>query len=71
MSASDMPLRRHLLERGTDGEVPPAQVVEHKWNLFRGIDAMGRGEAAATMLSCGILETMRKASMVAVGAMFV
>ncbi len=34
MSASDMPLRRHLLERGTDGEVPPPQVVEHKWNLF-------------------------------------
>lgn len=33
-SPSDMPLRRHLLERGSDGEVPPAQVVEHKWNLF-------------------------------------
>ncbi|MBT6435342.1 MAG: ATP-dependent DNA helicase RecQ [Deltaproteobacteria bacterium] len=33
-SASDMPLRRHLLERGSDGEVPPQQVVEHKWNLF-------------------------------------
>ena len=33
MSVSDMPLRRHLLERGRT-ESSPAQVVEHKWNLF-------------------------------------
>lgn len=34
-SPTDMPLRRSLLERGSaDGSSPPAQVVEHKWNMF-------------------------------------
>ena len=33
-SASDLPRRRHLIERGTDGFEPSPQVVEHKWNLF-------------------------------------
>ena len=33
-SASDLPRRRHLLESPSDGVVPPAEVVEHKWNLF-------------------------------------
>ena len=34
-SASDMPLRRHLLERGVQGMPPPAPaVIEHKWNMF-------------------------------------
>jgi ATP-dependent DNA helicase RecQ len=33
-SASDLPRRRHLIERGSDGMEPSPQVVEHKWNLF-------------------------------------
>ena len=34
-SATDMPLRRSLLERGAgEGMAPNPQVVEHKWNLF-------------------------------------
>ncbi len=33
-SASDMPLRRRLIEGGSDGEAVDAAVVEHKWGLF-------------------------------------
>jgi len=33
-SPSDLPRRRHLLERGTDGVETHPQVLEHKWNLF-------------------------------------
>jgi ATP-dependent DNA helicase RecQ len=31
---NDMPLRRSLLEKGTEGTPPQPHVVEHKWNLF-------------------------------------
>src|SRR5262245_49470366 len=34
MSPRDLPLRRVLLERGTDGVPPEPAVVEHKWGLF-------------------------------------
>ncbi len=64
--ASDMPLRRRLLERG-GGEAPPsAAVVEHKWNLFLELmrwaeggscrhDAILRyfGDEAETLAGCG------------------
>ena len=33
-STQDMPLRRRLLESPTDGRVPSAEVVEHKWQMF-------------------------------------
>jgi ATP-dependent DNA helicase RecQ len=33
-SAGDVPLRRRLLEGGTDGRSVDAAVVEHKWSLF-------------------------------------
>src|SRR5262249_21429300 len=34
VSPSDLPLRRALLERSTDGVAPDPAVVEHKWSLF-------------------------------------
>ena len=34
IAPGDMPLRRRLLERGSDDKPPPAAVIEHKWNLF-------------------------------------
>ena len=35
ISARDLPLRRALLERGSEGAPPPTpEVVEHKWGLF-------------------------------------
>jgi ATP-dependent DNA helicase RecQ len=33
-SASDMPLRRRLIESNGEGAAVPAAVVEHKWGLF-------------------------------------
>ena len=34
-SSQDLPLRRRLIERGSDdGEAPAPEVVEHKWQLF-------------------------------------
>jgi ATP-dependent DNA helicase RecQ len=33
-AASDLALRRRLIESGSDGEAPPAAVIEHKWGLF-------------------------------------
>jgi ATP-dependent DNA helicase RecQ len=34
IAPGDLPLRRRLIERGTDDAAPPAAVVEHKWNMF-------------------------------------
>ena len=34
IAPGDMPLRRRLLERGTEDKPPSPAVVEHKWNLF-------------------------------------
>jgi ATP-dependent DNA helicase RecQ len=67
MSASDLPLRRRLLERGgEDGTPPDPAVVEHKWGLFLELvrwvdggscrhDAILRyfGDEAETLAGCG------------------
>jgi ATP-dependent DNA helicase RecQ len=67
MSASDLPLRRRLLERGSeDGAPPDPAVVEHKWGLFLELvrwadggscrhDAILRyfGDEAETLAGCG------------------
>ncbi len=34
MAPGDMPLRRRLIERGSEDAPPQPAVVEHKWNLF-------------------------------------
>lgn len=34
MTPNDMPLRRYLIERGTDGRAPDPAVIQHKWNMF-------------------------------------
>ena len=34
IAPGDMPLRRRLIERGSDDGPPAPTVVEHKWNLF-------------------------------------
>ena len=67
MSARDLPLRRALLERGSEGAPPPdSDVVEHKWGLFLELvrwaeggscrhDAILRyfGDEAETLHGCG------------------
>jgi ATP-dependent DNA helicase RecQ len=67
MSARDLPLRRALLERGSEGAPPPEPaVVEHKWGLFLELvrwaeggscrhDAILRyfGDEAETLHGCG------------------
>jgi len=65
-SSGDMPLRRRLLESDTDGRVPDAVMVEHKWNMFLELmrwadggscrhDAILRyfGDEAETLGGCG------------------
>jgi ATP-dependent DNA helicase RecQ len=66
-SSRDLPLRRALLERGSEGAPPPApEVVEHKWGLFLELvrwaeggscrhDAILRyfGDEAETLHGCG------------------
>jgi hypothetical protein len=66
VSARDLPLRRALLERGSDGASPDPAVVEHKWGLFLELirwveggscrhDAILRyfGDEAETLAGCG------------------
>jgi len=67
MSPSDLPLRRSLLERGSeDGSPPDPAVIEHKWGLFLELvrwvdggscrhDAILRyfGDEAETLAGCG------------------
>ncbi len=66
VSARDLPLRRSLIERGTDGAAPDQAVVEHKWGLFLELirwveggscrhDAILRyfGDEAETLAGCG------------------
>jgi ATP-dependent DNA helicase RecQ len=67
MSPSDLPLRRRLLERGSDDSGPPdPAVLEHKWGLFLELvrwadggscrhDAILRyfGDEAETLAGCG------------------
>jgi len=71
-ASGDLGLRRHLLERGSDGEAPASEVVEHKWNLFLELirwadggtcrhDAILRyfGDEAETLAGCGICDVCR------------
>jgi ATP-dependent DNA helicase RecQ len=34
LAPGDMPLRRRLIERGSDDKPPPQTIIDHKWNLF-------------------------------------
>ena len=65
-SQQDLPLRRRLLERPTDGAVPDSEIIAHKWNLFLELirwaeggscrhDAILRyfGDEAETLAGCG------------------
>jgi ATP-dependent DNA helicase RecQ len=73
VSGSDLPLRRALLERGTDGAVPDPAVVEHKWGMFLELirwveggscrhDAILRyfGDEAETLAGCGRCDVCRE-----------
>jgi ATP-dependent DNA helicase RecQ len=73
VSASDLPLRRRLLERGgEDGAPPDPAVLEHKWGLFLELmrwadtgscrhDAILRyfGDEAETLAGCGRCDVCR------------
>ena len=73
MSPSDLPLRRSLLERGSDDGAPlDAAVLEHKWGLFLELvrwvdggscrhDAILRyfGDEAETLAGCGRCDVCR------------
>ena len=72
VSARDLPLRRVLLERGTDGVAPDPHVLEHKWGLFLELirwveggscrhDAILRyfGDEAETLDGCGRCDVCR------------
>jgi ATP-dependent DNA helicase RecQ len=72
VSARDLPLRRALLERGTDGVLPDPHVLEHKWGLFLELirwveggscrhDAILRyfGDEAETLDGCGRCDVCR------------
>ena len=66
VSPRDLPLRRALIERGSDDHAPDPAVVEHKWGLFLELirwveggscrhDAILRyfGDEAETLAGCG------------------
>ena len=66
VGAGDLPLRRALLERGTEGAAPDPAMVEHKWGMFLELirwveggscrhDAILRyfGDEAETLAGCG------------------
>ena len=72
VSARDLPLRRVLLERGTDGVAPDPAVLEHKWGMFLELirwveggscrhDAILRyfGDEAETLSGCGRCDVCR------------
>ena len=72
VSGSDLPLRRALLERGSDGAAPDPAVVEHKWGMFLELirwveggscrhDAILRyfGDEAETLAGCGRCDVCR------------
>jgi ATP-dependent DNA helicase RecQ len=72
VSARDLPLRRVLLERGTDGVTPDPHVLEHKWGMFLELirwveggscrhDAILRyfGDEAETLDGCGRCDVCR------------
>ncbi|HET9853455.1 MAG TPA: helicase-related protein, partial [Methylomirabilota bacterium] len=72
VSGSDLPLRRALLERGSEGATPDPAVVEHKWGMFLELirwveggscrhDAILRyfGDEAETLAGCGRCDICR------------
>ena len=72
-SGSDLPLRRHLLERGQEGNSPPPELVDHKWNMFLELmrwaeggscrhDAILRyfGDEAETLAGCGVCDVCQR-----------
>jgi ATP-dependent DNA helicase RecQ len=72
VGASDLPLRRALLERGTEGAAADPAVVEHKWGMFLELirwveggscrhDAILRyfGDEAETLAGCGRCDVCR------------
>jgi len=72
ISSRDLPLRRALIERGTEGAAPDPAVVEHKWGLFLELirwaeggscrhDAILRyfGDEAETLHGCGRCDVCR------------
>ncbi|HSE06576.1 MAG TPA: ATP-dependent DNA helicase RecQ, partial [Methylomirabilota bacterium] len=72
VSGSDLPLRRALLERGSDGAAPDPAVVEHKWGMLLELirwveggscrhDAILRyfGDEAETLAGCGRCDVCR------------
>jgi ATP-dependent DNA helicase RecQ len=72
VSGSDLPLRRALLERGSEGATPDPAVVEHKWGMFLELirwveggscrhDAILRyfGDEAETLAGCGRCDVCR------------
>ena len=75
VSGRDLPLRRALLERGTDGVLADPAVLEHKWGLFLELirwveggscrhDAILRyfGDEAETLDGCGRCDVCRALS---------
>ena len=72
VGASDLPLRRALLERGQEGATTDPAVVEHKWGMFLELirwveggscrhDAILRyfGDEAETLAGCGRCDVCR------------
>jgi ATP-dependent DNA helicase RecQ len=72
VSSRDLPLRRALIERGSEGAAPDPAVVEHKWGLFLELmrwaeggscrhDAILRyfGDEAETLHGCGRCDVCR------------
>jgi ATP-dependent DNA helicase RecQ len=72
---NDFPVRRNLIERGNDDQIPTPEVVEHKWNLFLELmrwaeggscrhDAVLRyfGDEAETLEGCGICDVCQEVS---------
>jgi ATP-dependent DNA helicase RecQ len=72
VAAGDLPLRRALLERGSEGTSPDPAVVEHKWGMFLELirwveggscrhDAILRyfGDEAETLHGCGRCDVCR------------
>ena len=68
-SQSDFPLRRHLIESGSEDRLPSPELVEHKWSLFLALmrwadggscrhDAVLRyfGDEEETLAGCGICD---------------
>jgi len=73
IGASDMALRRHLIESDVGGRVPNPAVVQHKWNLFLELMRYAEGgscrhdtilryfdDEAETLAGCGHCDVCRR-----------